>query len=195
MSHMAENSIAPGYVRIFYQDADFIHKQTIGIKSDFVETLGTYLLEEKGGSTDAWTDKIDEWIVLMRPLTHSATSFLYAELWEYDFETSEETFKALHEIGLAGTSATVTDGTRGTSWSYRTVGGGNGKIVLLGSAAQLNSAYRPPAYGATSLAAVANYIASGESFIYARDNTYPAITSRVLTKTYDALRKRKTLNS
>lgn len=192
---MAENSISPGYIRIYYQDASFIHKMQLGVNSDFVETLGEYLVEEKGGATDNWKDKVDEWIALMRPLTHTSMSWLYAELWQADFESGEETFKALHEIGVAGTSVTVTEATRGTTWSYFTTGGGNGKVVLLGSVAALNSAYRPPAYGATTIKAVADYLASGESFVYARDNTYPALVGRVLTKTFDALRKKVVLNS
>jgi hypothetical protein len=191
---MAENSLHPGFVRIYYQDQSSTHKQTIPVNWVAGVLSGNYGLIGANASNVAWGIRVDEWIALLRPMVQATVSFLYAELWQVDFPSGDETFLELHDIGLAGTKTGTNNPTTQTIFSCRTAGGGVAKVALIGGDFALNVAARPPNYSHPAYKAVADYLSASNTWFYGRDGTYVVNVSRVLTKTNDALRKRLLLN-
>jgi hypothetical protein len=191
---MAANSIHPNFVRIFYQDALKVHKMTIPVLATTGVVGGNYGLMPENGVPVPWGGQIDAFITLLRPIVNTATSYLYAELWEVDLPTGEETFLEIHDISLAGTASGTALSLNQILWSMRTNGGGTARLVVMGFAGAANSAFRPPNFGNAAYKAIADFAESPQSWFYGRDGTYISNVSRVLTKTNDSLRKRSILD-
>jgi hypothetical protein len=187
---MTVNSLAPGFVKLFIQDALFIHDHTIGVNLVAGGAGDASTVTLKNLSTTLWTTAVDAYVALVRPLQSATATIQYAELWSKADADADPVFESLHLIGLACTGAAGGLGYNQGTWSYRTQGGGNGKVVLFNSIIPLNSVARPPTYGGAAALALASYIISATSMIYGRDNTYPVAVPKVLGKTNDALRKR-----
>jgi hypothetical protein len=190
---MAANSLAPGFIKLYYTSGGLEHVATLPVKPGFDVGGGNWELETYDGTFDDWETALDGYITVIKPLFHTSTIFTYAELWQQTDAESDPEFAAVTFPETPGTGAATVVGSMAT-FSLRTNAGGNGKIVLMSHNNTVNLRRLPPTWGgATTIEAVADYLVSASNFIFGRDGGKYVAATQYTTKTSDESRKRLNL--
>lgn len=184
---MAANSLAPGFIRIFYTGVTGVHTMTLGYEPGTINPLHL----KAGGITELVpATAITGLITVLRPAAPTTTSFDYWERWSISAPGADPIFQETAVIGLAGTNVAVAQPAHGMSFNYRTNLGGIGKLLLLDDVQAFQGRQRAPLYGATTIANIVAFMLGSTNWIRGRDNGYPVAVPAVTGKYYDALRKR-----
>lgn len=184
---MPQNSLSPGFIKIFSTGQSGIHVQTLSYNPDI---LGTGGLTTKSGSILTATAGVAALVGIAKAVVTSAYSFDYWERWSQATPTADPIFQETGILGIAGTSAGTAQPAHGLSFNFRTNAGGNGKLIMLDSTAVLQGRLRAPTYGGTAVLGIVNYLIGNTNWVTGRDNSYPIAIPSVTGKFYDALRKR-----
>lgn len=113
---------------------------------------------------------IDELMDLIKPCFSADTEFGRAELWKIPEATYNATFYSVYELGFAGTNAGANNLSQQTTFTFRSAGGGTGRVQLMESAFSGSLRQSPP-FAAAVANSLSNYIIGSTSAFLARDNT------------------------
>lgn len=191
---MAQNSIAPGFVKLFYAVASRPHVQVLPVDVFGTPTVGIEPeFNLKNGSSDLMSACVDAWIALLQPAYHSTANFSFAEFWYKPTPESDPTWIYTYEIGEVGTAVTAATANGQAVISLRTSVGGLLKVYMMESSFVAN--LRDPYPFSGGFVAFHNYLIGGTSWITGRDGGFPVVGIAATTKINDALRKKYLLNS
>lgn len=192
---MARNSLAPGFLRIFYIGPQNIqHVQTIGVKPSSV-TPGSATIQSRDNTSynlaAAWAIMKVPWKGLMA----ATVTWQQMDLWSQPTPSDDPIFVETLALNEVGTNGTASIANSQILFSWRALGGGRGKTVFLEASATVNQVLKPPAYGNAQQLAVVTYLTGPSCIVYARDNSYPGVVPKAFTKTNDAMRKKTVLGA
>lgn len=184
---MANNSDAPGFVLLQYQRGTFIHKAKLHVNPDGVYTPGdTPTLVQRDTSTIVWTTAVDDFINVIKGIFNTAVDFTLAEYWQKPNPADDPVFIQSHAPGLSGTVATATSVASQAIWTFRTFAGGIKRLYLMESVNTPNQFISAP-FAAGTVKTISDYMVAATGWIVGKDNSYPYVPLRYLTKTNDAL--------
>lgn len=189
---MAQNSIAPGFIKLFYQSSTAAHVATLPVRP-FVSAVppAGYWLEQRGDITGApWATALAPLVTALRGIAHTSISFQYAELWTVASPGADPFYRDTTQINLAGTSTVAPSLASQIIYSFRTANGGVGRLTLLDGSVTPNTRILPPGFGSAPFKAVADYLTSTQCILVGRDNGFVVAVVKALTKTNDALRRK-----
>lgn len=155
---------APVLPHVLKVDLDVVGDPTPGtVFNDIVVTLA-------GGGTDT----LDVWLLtftdVLQPCFSADTDFVFAELWKIPEGTLNGTFISSEELGFQGTNAGANVLAQQTTFTFRSRGGGNGRIQLMESAFSGSLRQTPP-FASAAANNLTNFVKGITSCILARDNT------------------------
>lgn len=192
---MAENSLAPAFIKIFYTVSSLPHTMVLPVLWQSGELSGdpaTTVLQAKGGGTVTVSAFITAFMAVLKPLYHTSSEFQFYEFWLVEDVGSDPIFIFNQTIAQAGTAATTTLTAGQMVISFRTNAGGNKYLYFMepcASSALLQDT--APFGGSTAHKAVADYVCGATSPIVGRDNGFLAAPIRMLTKYNDTLRRKR----
>lgn len=151
------------------------HKMTFDIAlqsapnpGDAFNDIATLLHD--GSSIELDTYLLSTFIPLLQACYNAQAEFSFAELWEIPEGTFDAVFISAQEIAEVGTNAAATQTAQQTTFTFRSAGGGNGRIQLMESAFSGNARQFPP-FATTPANNLSNHIIGLSTPILARDNT------------------------
>lgn len=174
---MADNFPGPYEVRMFYQVDGLAHTARYNCFASGSPVPGTDpatidLVQQDAGLVNVMT-ALSDWVALLRPVYETSSSFDRAELWQYDVGTTNGTFIAAWNIGLAGTTVQPPIYAGQVTMTFRTLEGNIMKVVLLESTAA--SKAKVP-YAVDTIAewkAIADYVVDPSGWQLGRDTSFP----------------------
>lgn len=188
---MAINSLAPGFIIVYYVSNSHPHKHIIPIANPLDSGGGEWTIERQDGTdTDvdvamlAWTDAV-------KAMFATTSTFQYWELWTKADENADPIFRETGDLAITGTTG-ATQANSQLSANYRTKTGGNGKVVLM-ETNQTIDVVSKPTYGSAK-ATLATYLLGVTNIYAGRDGGFIAAVPTIITKTNDKLRKKYLLN-
>lgn len=185
------DGLAPSFVKIYYESIHGPHTQTVPV--NLVSggmPGGTFELYAKDNSQINWVTGITALVNAMKANFHSSVVFQYAELYSKGGTAVAPVFLDTTVLSIAGTHATASNAAGQMVFSIRSDLGGKGFLYLMDHSGGLNQKLKAPAYGGATILAVVTYLLSASNIVLCRDNGYPVVVTKVLTKTNDALRRR-----
>ena len=173
------NFPGPGEIRLFYTVDTIQHVQRINCVPDDDYDVGedsaNILLVNRDTTTTPFETAVDEWIALLQPFYNMTdAAFVRAEFWTYPPLSTDGVFRSVYDIGEVGTVANETVPAAQYTITFRTAGGGGMRVVLLESILGTNLRTPVATIGGDVLA-LAVYVTALDSWVYARDNTYPVV--------------------
>lgn len=111
-----------------------------------------------------------DWLPLMRACFDTFTDFIRAELWKIPEGTFNGQFITALEIGEVGTLGSANQLSQQTTFTFRSQGGGTGRIQLMESGFS-GSVRQSPPFTSAQANNLSNYVIGTTSPILARDNT------------------------
>lgn len=186
-------SLAPGFVRVTYDGTLFPHHTVIPVKFDGIPTPGSepnILL--KDGSSVPVSTAIAAMFDLIKPFFHTGTNFGNAEVHTVDATTGLDRFIWTWNVGKVGTASGTNFPTVQVVMSFKTSVGSQYKLYMMEPNNAANFRVLPP-YANAAILALSDYIVSGSSPVYGRQNAYPLAPVSFITKSNDKLRKQQGL--
>ncbi len=186
-----DRSLAPGFARWTYTGAGGVHHGIlpVNLEPGWVAGSEPNVLSKDGSSVgfvDAMTGFIDAW----KNLASTNQNIGLAEVYAVDPDTGEGTFVFGFDLGTVGLNATPSAAKLGTQVTFKLTTGGTYRALWMENGTLQDVDVRPPFVPTSPHGLFAGYAISDASIIYGRGNAYPFAPMRLLTKEYDALRKR-----
>lgn len=125
----------------------------------------------RGGGSDQLDAAIDTFVAGMIGIYPATTSIIRAELWYIPEGTFAGTFISAYGIDEVGTNATASQPSFQATYTFRSLGGGYGRIQFMESSIASNSRLSYP-YANAAQNAIPDLITGSGNFIIARDNTF-----------------------
>lgn len=191
---MAHNSLAPGFVKLYYSFNSITHVQTLPVKPQGSITVGSEPdFEQNDGTPVAMSAAIDEYVTLFEQYFGSTTNVLYAEFWSQPLSTDDPIWVYTHAIGTVGASGTASANASQLVITYRTSLGGLFKhyFMEITGAVALNTRDPYPFVASSTNDLMSTYLMAPEGWIYGRDGGELVVPLYATSKTNDALRKRR----
>lgn len=166
-------------LRIYYtvttSEGPEVHKHTIDLNVTGDPAPGTdpadvMLAIPAGGTDDLSSFVLTTYIPLLQPCFNAQAEFNFCELWKIPEGTFDATFITALEIAEVGTNVAATQTAQQTTFTFRSLGGGNGRVQLMESAFSGNARQSPP-FATTPANNLTNFVIGSSSPIVARDNT------------------------
>lgn len=190
---MAENSLYPGFTKLYYENASLEHVMTIPMKP-FVGAGGAWYVELSGDVLGGvWTTVLTTYVNLLKVFFANTTTFTYAELWTMASADADPVFVSTAQLNIAGTAGSAQVNASQVVLSCRTFLGGTAKVYMLDTALAANQKLRPPSYGSAGTLALVNYLTGVSCPVFGRDGSRIVAVPQGLTKTNDSLRRRYNL--
>lgn len=188
---MPINTLAPGFVKIQYSTVvgavTLNHYQRLGI-NPAVWSGQTTTINPKSGAAVLWSTGILDYFTAVRPVYHSSSIFVGAELWRQDTPTSDPVYQGSSVLSLAGTSAIATVSMGQAVFAIFGADDSRLMVKLLESAIGVNQRTTIVSAGALQKA-VGDYFLANNCVFWTRGNSYGASYGFMSTKTNDKLRK------
>lgn len=192
---MTVNTLAPGFVKLKYIGSqNFQHVMTFGVLNDNF-ALATPTIKTKDGTSVAINTAVAAYVTILKALVNASVTFQEFDLWSQPTPDDDPVWIYNASLAVIGTNSTAEVVNSQLVASYRSGGGGNGKVMILEQSYAVNNLYKPSGYGDAAKLALANYLVGNSSMVYARDNAFPVTVPRMMTKTNDPMRKRFVLNA
>lgn len=195
---MTANSLYPGFAKIKYTSVLGEHFKIYPVAGfDEVIPGEDPILNRMIGSTVQFSDAIDAWVVLAKPMFGTSMNIVYAEAWQVPTVGADPIFIYSHEIGELGSSGTATASMLQVCMTYRTAAGGIFKDYYMDASGvfPVNTQDPYPYTAASREKNMSDYIISAlGSWIVGRDGSRAISPIKLTTKTNDALRKDRVLN-
>lgn len=166
-------------LRIFYTSTlatapvlDHVLRFDVNVSSspDVGDPFSSITLEGRDTSTQQLDAFTDDFLALLKPCYSADAEFGRAELWRIPEGTYDATFYSVYEIGEAGTNAGANVLSQQTTFTFRSQGGGTGRIQLMESAFSGSLRQSPP-FTASVANNLTNAVIAAGSPILARDNS------------------------
>ena len=193
---MPLNSLAPGYAKLFtdvvINAVTMTHVMTVPMNVVLPNLLDT-TVRLKDGTIDEWSSVIDQLVLVLKALYNNAAgaaTITHADMYSQADANSEPQFEGTYPILVAGTSANTTVFAGMATFSFKSVSGGNARVVPMETGAA-NNVHLPYASLGTAAQAFIDYLTGTISGWYARDNSYLGTFLFLTTKTNDPVRKRR----
>jgi hypothetical protein len=185
---MAQNSIYPGFIKIYYESGSHPHVHTIGITNP-LGGINSSTVQNKGGTANSTGAAVNTYLTALKTVMPTTANFKYWELFKMANPTA---VPVLVDTGLLNIPGTNVGGVRALgqiTYSYRSDTGGIGKIVMMETSIDLNVLIETPFPSGTHLT-ISTYLTGSTSIVTARDGGFPMVVTKAVTKTNDALRKK-----
>lgn len=187
---MARNSLAPGFLKIFYTAQGHAHIMVLPVNPVAPAGNATNLLDS-GGASQLWTAAVADIVLFLKGLLATTDTIDTAEIWTQASPTSVPIFQASMTVGVAGTVSSTGTPYVQLRMSFRTSAGGRAVFQVMEPVFVPDTVSSAPLYGGnTHLQAVLSYISGNSSVIWGRDNHYIASGIKAVTKVNDTLRKK-----
>lgn len=185
------NSLSEGFARITYNGATGAHHAIVPINFAGTPVPGVApSLTTKGATSVGAEVGIGEFLDVYRANFYSTTLFGLVEIYAVDPDTEERTFIYGFDASRAGSSGGVPVVLGMATTTFKTVGGGVLKIVMMESVSPVNTKFYPPFDEETPIGALVEYVVSDASIVIGRDDEVAFAPISFTSKTSDALRKR-----
>lgn len=198
VNKLAHNSLAPGFVKLFYNSNGHVHLSVLQVKPfpTLAHPSGWGLDRADGvGSANSWETDITAYVTVLKANMHTSSTFTFAELWTKDTPEADPVFRATAALNIAGTNATAVQAFSQLAYTWRTADGGLLRTYQMEWAAGTSIDFELyPPYSGASLA-IFNYLKGDSAVVFGRDNSRVIAGVRVLSKTNDALRKKYMLDA
>lgn len=187
---MAQNSLSPGYVKLFYKRDTVEHTMVIPTKFYTAPTPGSEpsLLTHAAGQYP-FEDAVNDLCDFLLPISGTNMTFDSAEVWYQPTPADDPLWIFTVAIDKTGTFAGTAVNAGQLVMTFRSNAGGLYRLYLMESAIPVNQVGVPAEF-TTAQTNLSNYVKDGPSWIYARDNGYPIVCLGFKTKTNDVLRRR-----
>lgn len=179
---MVANFPGPDEVELLYAvnnavGGNIIHRQRLNMELDIDYTPGTAVSSmsvlRRGGTTLPLSTAIDAWVALLRPLYNTGdVNFIGANIWRYTPLSYERTFLNSYNVGLAGSGATATSLAHQDTITFKTLEGGEMRIVLLETILTTFGVDNFP-FANAPIQAIATFVTGTGNWILGRDTSYP----------------------
>lgn len=166
----------PWELEFLYTEAGLTHIQRLNCQT-FVEgavgdPLSAFTLERRANVPTSALTLATAWVNLIKPLFAATTNFTVVNLYKYNAGSLSKVFYSTATLGLVGTSGAAYSPTQQLILSFRSQLGNSVKISLLEIAT--NSQVRQPIDDApANVQAIADFVSGADSWILARDGSYP----------------------
>lgn len=194
---MAQNSLSPGFVKLFYTVAGRPHIQIIPVAPNGVFAPGTdagdvEFFNSAGVSVVTFAEAMDSYDDILDDFLSAADgSIALAEYWQQPLPTDDPEFVSVYEIGHAGAAAGATVAYSQKTTTFRTSTGGYYKHVVIDQTAAVNVEDAYPFGAGTPQLALWNYVNSlAGGWIRGRDGGRLISGINCITKTNDAVRRK-----
>lgn len=125
----------------------------------------------RSGSPITLADAVDDFVAGMIGLYPATATIIRAELNHIPEGTYDKTFISVYGIDEVGVNGTGSQVAKQATYTFRSLGGGSGRIQLMESSITLDTKQSYP-YGSAVLNAIPDLVTSTANFILARDNTF-----------------------
>lgn len=188
---MAINSLSPAFVKLYTVVAGHQHVMTIPTKFSGTPVPGEApnLLAHNASSV-GFASALDNLSTYAKVFLASADGAIdYAEAWSQPNPTDDPVWIYTYQISDDGTSVGATVVANQSVWTFRSANGGVFRLYLMETALAVNIAL-PYTQFESDKKALADYITSALSWIYARDNGAPVVCLGYKSKFNDVLRRK-----
>lgn len=167
-------------VRIIYTTTpsgfpEMQHTLTFDVLPDETPSIGTPFSDILVGVRDGLglnlSDVIDDFVAGMIGIYPSTANIVRAELWYIPEGTFAGTFVSVYDITEVGTAVTGSQIAQQTTLTFRSIGGGSGRLQFMECSVAGNNKEAYP-YANTAIRAIADYVTAPANPIVARDNTF-----------------------
>lgn len=197
---MTHNDLHPLWMEIKYAVGTRLHVKRTPLLPDAAmivtpgELPADYAIKRKDGTSDDFGTIVDEYMAVVTPIYHTGVSFITADLWYKATVDSDPLWLTVYEIGAVGEGGTtpVTDGQ--LVLSCRTQNGGKYMEYWMESSIAVNLKDDFP-FSSTNISNLGNFLKGVTSPVVGRDGGYVVANVRYITKTNDALRKKRLLDA
>lgn len=192
---MTINSLAPGFIKLYYVQNLLTHVQTIPVSVAGDPTVGEEPeFTPNVGAPILMSAFIDEYIAILQPLFGADTSFSSAEYWNQPEPEDDPTWYFTYPIGEVGTSGTASVDLLQAVMTFRTALGGiyRNYLMEISGSVPVNLHTSFP-FSAGPFADLAEYLTGDTSCVLGRDNAALIVPIAFTTKYNDALRKKRLL--
>lgn len=193
---MAVNDLAPGFIKVFYTSGSLSHEHIFPIKFDGTPSPGIEPnLQSVSGGVIAAGSGVSGLITVLKAQMPSTATYTGWEVYSKSVG-ADPTFIFGDDLSIVGTSATAVLLNSMTTASFRTSAGGVMKIVQVDvgiTAVNTRTALRVGTAGYPG--ALATYILGSSAIVYGRDGGRAVSGIYFTTKTNDAIRKKRLLDS
>lgn len=125
----------------------------------------------RSGSPILLADAVDAFVAGMIGLYPSSATIIRAELNHIPEGTYAKTFISAYGIDEPGVNGTGSQVAKQATYTFRSIGGGSGRLQFMESSITLDSRSSYP-YGSAALNALPDLVTSNSNFILARDNSF-----------------------
>jgi len=186
-------SLAPGYIRLTYDGTLFPHHMTIPVNYDGTPTPGTEPdIILKDASSSGVEAALDAFLDVLVPHFNTSVNFGNAEAHTVDATTGADTFIWTWNAARVGSDGGPAIPTGQAVFSFKTSVGSALKVYLMESGSPANNRILPP-YDPGIIKDLSDFVVSGASLFYGRENAYALAPVSFITKYNDKLRKQQGL--
>lgn len=188
---MAQNSISPGFVKIYYTVETRPHVMTIPvIPIDPDPLVVGNELQQKNGFAAVFGTAMTDLVTAIKAFYSTSSEFQYAELWSKPLPTDDPIFVEVFPLAILGIAGSAAVKSSQTVLTHRTIYGGIHRLYLMETVQQPNlrdvAPFAPGGAQNLSLA-----ISNAFSVVVGRDGGVLTAPKAYTTKTNDVLRKKQ----
>lgn len=193
---MANNTLYPGYVVLYYTWNGIEHKATLPCSGNLAGTQvpsSANIMQNNGVGISA-TQAVINYVNVMRVAFNAQTSIDRFELFSVASPTSSAEFVFSDDVGIVGSAAAPNVTAVQLVAIARTSKGGIAKPTYLECATAANSRFLSPSYGnSVPLQNLSNWFKGDTGWVIGRDGGRIVQITKYVSKTNDLLRKRRLL--
>jgi hypothetical protein len=188
---MAQNSLDPGFLILYYTRSSLYHRAVYQIAFAGTPTPGVEpnILDVTGDAIGSST-AVTAWITLIKARFNSDTTFTGYEVWSKASPSSDPIFIYGDDYAVVGTNVNNALSMGQVCLSFRTVGGGVMKLYFMESTSAANQKIACRV-GAADWGSTVTFVLGDGAWMYGRDDERALSGIWITTKTNDALRKRR----
>lgn len=185
-----DTALAPAFSRWTYTGASGIHHGIVPVNIVDGWVAGTEPdLRLKDGTTLGYIEAMTNFIASWKKFAASNQNIGLAEIYAVDADTGEGTFVFGFDLATSGEVGTSV-AKLGTQITFKLVNGRTYRALWMENSVAQDTQQFPPFADASPQKLFSEYAVDDASIIYGRGNAYPFAPMRLLSKEYDALRKR-----
>ncbi len=186
-----DTSLAPGYIRQTYDGTLFPHHMVCPVNVDVAAPAGIEPdITLKDASTIGAIAGWAAYLAVIKLVFPATCHFGLAEIHTVDPDTGEDRFIFAWNAGVVGSAGGVQSPMTQEVFSFKTSLGSAYKLYLMEPTTLPNIRLLPPFTDAPN-STISDFVVSGASPVYGRQNAYPFVPVSLITKTNDKLRKQQ----
>lgn len=189
------NSLAPGFIKLFYQSNGNQHIDTIPIQPSGTPTPGSMPnITDNGLNIVTALAGVTAYVNAVKGFLNTASAYTG---WEFYSQAvgSDPVFIYGGDLNIPGTSATAIVVDSEIVASYRSGNGGTGKLYIMEGTQAVNQRVAGRTGAAAPIGGLYTYLLGATNIRICRDGGRPISGLWYTTKTNDALRKKRLLDN